>query len=92
MKPKSDCLLHKAVLTWRTKLQTEGHCSLLHLTCLTLSPEVLVGTQEEGNGGGGGGHHQKPCCIEMGSDENHSNVSLTVWGKAMRTASVNCKF
>ena len=29
-------------------------------------------------------HHQNDSCIEMGSDENHFNVSLTVRDKVTR--------
>ena len=47
----------------------------------------LIGDEEKGGRGYGGGgrmrlytycytvHHQNDCCIEMGSDESHFNVS-----------------
>ena len=34
-------------------------------------------------------HHQNDCCIKMGSDESHFNVSLIVRGKVTKTVSTN---
>ena len=37
-------------------------------------------------------HHQNDFCIEMGSDENHFNVSLTVRDKVTRQSPVTTSF
>ena len=34
-------------------------------------------------------HHQNDCCIKMGSDESHFNVSVGSGGQSHKTVSTN---
>ena len=59
----------------------------------------FIRDEERGEGGGGMGggiiylslhrHHPNDCCINMGSDESHFNVSVGTDGQSHRTVSTN---
>ena len=64
---------------------------------MMLKVHRLIRDGEKGCGGGGRGrlytyrysHHQNDCCIKMGSDESHFNVSVGSDGQSHKTVSTN---